>query len=211
MTGEFQKLNFIVFYFTGYLPWLLFSETLSRNLNIIKDNASIITKIQFPSQILPFSVFLSSLVSHVVLLCVCMALIIVYDISFSSRFYFIFLYFGFLFIITMGISLLFSSICVFISDLAQVILILINLLFFMTPILYPYHMVETNAPSYVAVYLLKLNPFHHIIQGYRISLIDLDIPVNLEGILILALFSFILVLFGAIVFRKLKPSFNDVL
>lgn len=211
MYGEFHKLNFIVFYFTGYLPWLLFSETLSRNLNIIKENASIITKVQFPSQILPLSVFLSSLVSHIILLCVCTFLIFVFDFSFSSRFYFIFIYFAFLFIVTIGVSLLLSSICVFISDLAQVILIGINLLFFMTPILYPYHLVINTAPEWIQLFLLKLNPFHHLVQGYRISLLDLDIPVNVEGIFILALFSITLLTVGVVVFRKLKPHFNDVL
>jgi ABC-type polysaccharide/polyol phosphate export permease len=211
MIGEFIHLNFTVFYFTGYTPWLLFAETLSRNLNIIRDNKNIITKINFPSQILPFSVFLSSLVSHIVLLLVCFGLLLVFDIDFSDRFYLIFIYFIFLLILTMGISLLFSSICVFISDLAQIILIAINLLFFLTPILYPYQIIENFAPSYIALYLVKLNPFYQITQGYRLALMDLAVPVDFVGIIILAISSIGIFILGAIVFRKLKPQFNDVL
>jgi ABC-type polysaccharide/polyol phosphate export permease len=211
MAGEFIHLNFIVFYFTGYTPWLLFSETLGRNLNIIRENAGIITKIQFPSQILPFSVFLSSLVSHIVLLFVCGALLLVYNVALSDRFYLIFIYFIFLSIITMGISLLLSSVCVFISDLVQVILIIINLLFFLTPILYPYQLIESYAPSYIIFSLLKLNPFHHISQGYRLALINLEIPVDIQGILILSIISLLIFLVGVAVFKKLKPHFNDIL
>ena len=94
MSGEFSHLNFTVFYFTGYTPWLLFNETLPRSLGTIKENANIITNVSFPSQILPFSVFLSSLVTHIVLLVVCIILLLCYGIPLSDRFYLIFIYFG---------------------------------------------------------------------------------------------------------------------
>src|ERR1700757_4025901 len=53
-----------LFLFAGMLPWLLFSETLQRSASSLLDHANLITKTVFPSEIVPVSVFLSSLVSH---------------------------------------------------------------------------------------------------------------------------------------------------
>ena len=44
------------------LPWLLFSETVQRSASSLLDQANLITKTVFPAEIVPVSVFLSSLV-----------------------------------------------------------------------------------------------------------------------------------------------------
>ncbi len=46
------------------LPWLLFSETVQRCAPCLLDQANLITKTVFPAEIVPVSVFLSTLVSH---------------------------------------------------------------------------------------------------------------------------------------------------
>src|SRR5215471_12188035 len=50
--------------FAGMLPWLLFSETVQRSSTSLLEQANLITKTVFPSEMIPVSVFLSSLVSH---------------------------------------------------------------------------------------------------------------------------------------------------
>ena len=56
--------NYPLFLFAGMLPWLLFSETVQRSAPSLLDQANLITKTVFPAEIVPVSVFLSSLVSH---------------------------------------------------------------------------------------------------------------------------------------------------
>src|SRR5687767_15416330 len=55
--GEVTE-NYTVYLFTGYLPWLLFTETVTRSATTLVDNSNLITKTVFPSEILPVSVFL---------------------------------------------------------------------------------------------------------------------------------------------------------
>src|ERR1019366_9328092 len=57
-----------LFIFAGMLPWLLFSETVQRSASSLLDNANLITKTVFPSEMIPASVYLSSLVSHLIAL-----------------------------------------------------------------------------------------------------------------------------------------------
>jgi lipopolysaccharide transport system permease protein len=211
LRGRYVNINFAVYYFTGFTPWLLFTETLSRNLNIVKANSSLVTKLSFPNQILPFSTFLSSLVAHLVLLLLTIGLIFYYGIPFSHRPYMLVPYFILLFVITMGLSLFFSALCVFISDLAEIIPILLNLAFFCTPILYTPESVTQFAPAWARPLFLTMNPFHYIVEGYRMSLFNIEAPLNVRGLLILAVYGLAFSLVGGYTFRRLKKSFADVL
>ena len=60
--------NYTAFLFCGFLPWMLFQETVTRSANSLIDNSNLITKTVFPSEIIPVSIFLSSLVSHILAL-----------------------------------------------------------------------------------------------------------------------------------------------
>src|SRR6266498_1133381 len=56
--------NYAFFLFAGMLPWMLFSETVNRSSVSLLEQANLITKTVFPAEIVPVSIFLSSLVSH---------------------------------------------------------------------------------------------------------------------------------------------------
>src|SRR6476620_7333544 len=68
--------NYTVFLFSGFLPWLLFQETVTRSATSLLENANLITKTVFPSEILPVSIFLSSLLSHLLSLILAFAAIL---------------------------------------------------------------------------------------------------------------------------------------
>src|SRR5271156_3880908 len=68
--------NYALFIFAGMLPWLLFSETVQRSAPSLLDQANLITKTVFPAEIVPVSVFLSTLISHLLAL----ALIVVAEL-----------------------------------------------------------------------------------------------------------------------------------
>ena len=50
--------------FSGMLPWFLFSETVQRSSSSLVEQANLITKTIFPAEIVPVTIFLSSLISH---------------------------------------------------------------------------------------------------------------------------------------------------
>src|SRR5579872_5370066 len=63
-----QPGTYPLFLFAGMLPWLLFSETVQRSSVSLIEHAGLITKTVFPAEMVPLSVFLSSLVSHLMAL-----------------------------------------------------------------------------------------------------------------------------------------------
>src|SRR5436309_7511650 len=60
--------SYAFFIFAGMLPWLLFQETLQRSASSLLDQANLITKTVFPAEMVPISVFLSTLVGHLLAL-----------------------------------------------------------------------------------------------------------------------------------------------
>ena len=65
--------SYPLFLFAGMLPWLLFSETVQRSASSLLDQANLITKTVFPAEIVPVSIFLSSLMSHLIALALAVA------------------------------------------------------------------------------------------------------------------------------------------
>src|SRR5438094_10425140 len=58
--------SFAIFFFCGFLPWFLFSDTIMRNCLAISDNAQLITKTIIPAEILPISITISNFVHHLI-------------------------------------------------------------------------------------------------------------------------------------------------
>src|SRR5579863_1459379 len=65
--------SYPLFIFAGMLPWLLFSDTVQRSASSLLEQSNLITKTVFPVEIVPVSVFLSSLVSHLLALALMVA------------------------------------------------------------------------------------------------------------------------------------------
>src|SRR5947209_7401034 len=56
--------SYPIYLFAGMLPWMLFTDTVQRSSSSLLDYASLITKTVFPAEVVPISVFISSLISH---------------------------------------------------------------------------------------------------------------------------------------------------
>src|SRR5436853_64126 len=75
---DFGTDSFAIFFFCGFLPWFLFSDTIMRNCNAISDNAPLITKTIIPPEILPISITISSFVHHTIGLGILLAVMVMF-------------------------------------------------------------------------------------------------------------------------------------
>jgi lipopolysaccharide transport system permease protein/teichoic acid transport system permease protein len=110
-------------------------------------------------------------------------------------------------ILLLGISWITSSDVIFFRDLGQLVSMAIQFGFWLTPIFWMLTMVPERFQ-----WLFKLNPAYYITQGYRDSLIN-HIWFWEKPLLTLIFWAITGIFFalGAIVFRKLRPHFADVL
>jgi len=202
---EYGGTSFAIWLIAGLLPWMFFTEVVNRSPNAVLEQASVIKKMVFPSELLPFVHLTAAMVNHFIGLTILFGFLIVLGYGLSFNILFVFLYLFAIGLFALGISWLLSSLNVFMRDIGQVISVVINIWFFLTPISYPGRMIPPSVKG-----LLRLNPMLHAVDGYRMALLgkaDIDMT-GLAYLLVVALITFTL---GGLTFQKLKPAFADVL
>ena len=201
---EFGETQFVIFMMIGYLPWIAFAEAVSKSPNLLLEKAPLITKVMFPIQLLPVVGTVIPYLTHVIgfglLLCYLASqghlsvLWLLLPIIFILQFLF-----------TMGIVAILSAFCVFLRDLQQLVALLITIWFFLTPIIYPISLIESDTVRN----LFLLNPMHNFVNLYREILLLNDFSlVNLQIIIPISFASYLI---GGWVFMRIKHAFGDVL
>src|SRR5579864_711216 len=123
--------------FAGMLPWLLFSETVQRSSTSLLDNANLITKTVFPAEVVPVSIFLSSLVSHLIAVALCIAAAAVMLGQLSAAIALVAIYIVLLGFFTIGIGWMVASLQVYLRDTSQFLAVALTFWFWLTPIFIP--------------------------------------------------------------------------
>lgn len=197
--------NYPLFLFAGMLPWLLFSETVQRSASSVLEQASLITKTVFPAEMIPISVFLSTLVSHLMglVLMIGAAAVILNHIS-----VFVILLPVYMLVIglfAVGLGWIVASVHVFLRDTAQLMSVILTFWFWLTPIL----ITEQTFPSW-ARFVLMMNPLFYAVRSYRTLLLSSRAP-ELRDLAIAAAFGCGAFVVGGLFFRQMKRGFADVL
>jgi lipopolysaccharide transport system permease protein/teichoic acid transport system permease protein len=110
-------------------------------------------------------------------------------------------------VLALGLSWITSALVVFVRDVGQVVLVVLQFGFWATPIFWNLDMM----PAQVRMWL-KLNPMYYLVQGYRDSFLHF-VPFWQHPALTVYFWSVTAVIFiaGAMIFQRLKSSFADVL
>jgi ABC-type polysaccharide/polyol phosphate export permease len=197
--------NYSLFLFCGFLPWLLFSETVTRSAVSLLDNSNLITKTVFPAEVVPVSIFLSSLISHLMALALVIAVVGFYVGHFSLWMLLLPLYMLLIGLFAIGVSWIVSGLQVYLRDTAQVLSVVLTFWFWVTPIFIP----EKAFPEW-AQFALRLNPLAFVVRAYRDRLLSYRVP-NLQDLALVAVYAVTAFLVGGLFFRHLKRGFADVL
>src|ERR1700729_1200314 len=113
--------NYPLFLFAGILPWLLFNDTVQRSATSLLDQSNLITKTVFPSEIVPVSVFLSSLVSHALALALMISAAGIFLNQISLFLLILPVYTLIIGLFAVGVGWVVASLHVFLRDTAQVL------------------------------------------------------------------------------------------
>jgi ABC-type polysaccharide/polyol phosphate export permease len=196
-----------LYLFAGMLPWLLFSDTVQRSATAMLDQSNLITKTVFPSEILPVSVFLSSVVSHLLAVALMVAAAGVMLNQISIFLVLLPVYVFVLGLFAVGVGWIVASLHVFQRDTAQVMSVILQFWFWLTPIFF----MEGKYPKKARI-LLTLNPMNYLVRGYRQMLLTSTWGwTDLRDLAVAACFGVALFLLGGLFFRYMKRGFADVL
>lgn len=197
--------KYTLFLFCGFLPWLLFQETVTRSCASLLEQANLITKTVFPSEVVPVSIFLSSLIHHLIGLAVVITAVLIMVRHISVMVLFLPLYMVLLGLFAVGIGWIVSSLQVYLRDTAQVLSVVLTLWFWITPILIPREQVPSNFQPLVA-----WNPMSYVVGAYRDRLLSSRWP-SWRELAVFCAYSMAAFVLGGLFFRHVKRGFADVL
>jgi ABC-type polysaccharide/polyol phosphate export permease len=197
--------KYALYIFAGMLPWLLFSETVQRCAPSLLDQASLITKTVFPAEIVPVSVFLSTLISHLLAVALMVAATALWINQISFFLVLLPLYMLTVGLFAVGMGWIVASLHVFLRDTAQVLNVILTFWFWATPIF-----IEEGKFPTQAKFLLHANPLYYAVRSYRAILLHSTLP-RFEDLAFSAGFGIVVFVAGGLFFRYMKRGFADVL
>jgi lipopolysaccharide transport system permease protein len=197
--------SFVVYLLAGLIPWLFFAEATARGISAFIDNAHIIKKVKFPLEVCVSTVIMSSAVTFVIYMVFYLIMLVGMGIlNFRTMPIFILPVIIEVLLIA-GFSFGLGSIAVFFRDITQAIAMVLNLVFFLTPIVYP-----TSAIPAKLLWLFNINPFYFIVEMSRDALVRGRIPDPIS-IIYPSAFALIIFFAGYYVFKRTKEAFKDIL
>ncbi len=202
--GEITE-NYTLFLFSGFLPWMLFQDTVQRSTVSLLEHSNLITKTMFPAEVVPVSIFLSSLVNHLIALCLVLAAVGIWMRHFSLGVLYLPMYMFLLGLFAVGLAWVSSSLHVYLRDTAQVLSVVLTAWFWLTPIFITVDQIPENLR-----FLVQANPLAHFVNAYRERLLSAR-PPDLQELGAIAAYGVAMFLIGGFFFRLLKRGFADVL
>ena len=190
--------------FAGLIVFNAFSEVLSKSTTLITDNPNFVKKVVFPLELLPLVTVMTALIHALIGITVWL---VGYTILFGTpkgtvvMFPLIFTCF---FPVLLGLGWLLSALGVIARDISQLTGMLSHTLLFLTPIFYS---IEAAPP--VLQKLLMLNPLTFVVEQLRLVLFYGQLPA-LKGLALYFLLASLFAWVSLVVFRRLRPTFADM-
>lgn len=154
--------QFTAFLFAGMIPWNFINSVVGQSGSSYTNNEGLIKKIYIPKIIFPLSIVITLFVDALLSFAVLLLLIILLGGKISWAIFFVPIALILLFIFAVGVSLIIAIANVFYRDLQHVLTIVMQGLFYLTPVLY----IRDTVPSTLAV-LVSLNPLTPLIEIFR--------------------------------------------
>ncbi len=201
-----ESVPFILWLLAGLIPWYFFSESLQSATTSILDSSFLVKKVLFRVALLPIVKLLSGLVIHLFFILFTLSIYIYYGFYPSIYWIQLFYYLFATIILVLGLSWITSSVIIFFRDLGQIVTMILQFGFWLTPVIWSVSIMPKEYVSFI-----ELNPVYYLVQGYRDSLIDHRWFWENDLTLYFWLVTIIILVSGAFIFKRLKPHFADVL
>lgn len=194
-----------IFSYSGLLLWTYFSNALSQSSNSLVDNAPLLSKVYMPRIFIPTAPCLAGLLDYVIAMSILSVMMVYY--RFMPGISILLLPFIILltFMLVSGIGYWLSSICVKYRDVKYIVPFFVQLLMFMSPVIYPANIMGENLK-----WLLYLNPLTGIISAHRACLLGYT-SVDFVGLGISAMLTIVIFVSGIMYLKRTEKYFADLI
>lgn len=199
-----QNIPYPLYVLSGLVIWNLFSMGLTGAAQSMVNNALIVNKIYFPRLVIPVAAILVSLFDFVIAFTLLIVMILWYGqhVDLNALIYWPLAVITAI-IATMGLGCWLSALNVKYRDIRYVIPFMVQILFFLTPVIYPISMLKHPLLQYALV----LSPAYAAVELFRIPLLGVMPDPTLLSISLVS--GIVLLVIGVFYFRKTEDFFAD--
>lgn len=205
LPGITSRYSYVIYLMAGTLAWSLFADIVQRCLTLFIENANLLKKAVFPRICLPLIATGSAVTANLILLAV---MTVVFALlghvpgqSLVALPGLILLTIG----LGLGVGLTMGILNVFMRDVGQVVPIVLQLVYWLTPIIYLPDIVPEEYRGW-----LVFNPLYHLVSGYQQVLLYGRLPAWSSMAPVVALTAALLLL-ALYLFRRSNTEMVDVL
>ena len=200
-----NQYSFALYLCAGLACWNVFNDIITRSLTIFIANGDLIKKAAFPKIVLVANLVFGCLVDNLLLLIAVLALFLLSGFDLSALVMIIPALLLLTLMLATGLGLILGVLNTFIRDIGHVTPILLQVLFWFTPIVYPMSIVPEQLKQ-----LLSLNPIYPVVTAYQQVLIFQTWPLT-TPLLISLLLAILLLILAGLLYSKAAKDMADVL
>ena len=193
-----------IFSLAGLVPWTFFAYALTQSSNSLVQSANLVKKVYFPRLAVPIASVLSGVVDFLLAFIVLLGMMLWFDIVPTWKIIILPFLLLLALITSLGIGLWMSALNVMYRDVRYVLPFLTQLWLFATPIAYPSSLLPEKWRA-----LYSLNPMVGVVEGFRWALLDTDTQPG-PMLIVSTMAALVLLLGGAMYFRRMEKTFADV-
>ncbi len=206
--------NFALFLLCGLLPWTFFSGTVSTSIESLIGNSNLIKKVYFPREVLVASTVFALDVTFLIELGLLSTVLLLFGNMVLPWLPVALVIVAVQTVFVLGVGLTLAVLNVYFRDIKHLVTILLQFLFYATPIVYPVALVPKRAMvlglDVPVRFIYRMNPMVRFVEAYRDCLYNLRFP-SLETTLYLAFWASFSFVVGVWMFGKFEPRLAEEL
>jgi ABC-type polysaccharide/polyol phosphate export permease len=193
--------HFAIFLLSVLLPWTFFSQSLSYAAESIVGNGDLIKKVRVAKLVFPTAAVVSNMINFLLSMIPLVLIVIAMRHPFHLTWLYLPVPLVALTVFTLGATFFFAAANVYYRDVAHILQVLLNVLFYVTPIIYSIDLIPAKDR-----WLLKLNPLQYMLNGFRLSVYYGLLP-SANSIIACFVCAFGMLAFGFWIFQKHQDEF----
>jgi lipopolysaccharide transport system permease protein len=193
------------FLLTGLLPWLWFASSLQQGVTSVLDGAGLVTRSQFPPEVLPVVTVLANTVNFLLTVPLLFVFLLVLRVPLGAPLLWLPVLIALEFLLGLGLVLIAAAVNVRFRDLQHIILHLITVLQFLTPVFYPLSLIPEAVRPWV-----YLNPLAILMDAFHDVLYRNQMP-NMPALLALFVLTCVILSLATAMFNRSKRTFAEAL
>lgn len=193
--------HYAIFLLSVLLPWTFFAQSLSYAAESIVGNGDLIKKVAVTKTVFPIAAVVSNLINLLLSMIPLVLIVLIMRHPFYWTWFFLPVPLLALIIFTLGATFFFATANVYYRDVSHIIQVLLNVLFYLTPIIY-----ALDSIPHRYQWLFKLNPLIYALNGFRLSVYYGLLPAA-RSIIASFVCGFLALILGFAIFRRHQDEF----